>query len=324
MHRRLFALVIAAAWIAPLAADAADWPAKPVRVLVPYAPGGATDALGRLIAQQFTTEFKQQFYVENKPGNGGVTGSAEVARAAPDGHTLLISGVGSHVAAPAMNPANTPFDPVKDFTHIAMLGGDAVVLVATPSLGARSLDEVKAKAAAGGRPVTYGTPAVGSLAHLMMENFRKLNSLNLRHVAYRGGGEATTDLLGGHLQLGLLNFLTVGEHIKAGKLAPIAITGPERLKTFPQIPSFAELKHPEMVGTTWFAISGPKYMPPEVIDKIAAVVRRTVRTSEFQSKVGGDASVIPDMDIAAFNKFFAEEVARWAEAAKNAGLRVGQ
>ena len=321
MNRRTFAFLMGSLAAAP--ACAADWPTKPVRIVVPFAPGGATDALGRLLAQVFTNEFKQQFFVENKAGNGGITGAQEVARAAPDGYTLVLSGVGSPVAAPAMNPANTPYDPVKDFTHIAMLGGDAVVLVATPSLGAKTLEEVKAKATAGGRPVTYGTPAVGSLAHLMMENFRKVNSLNLRHVAYRGGGEATTDLLGGHLQLGLLNFLTVGEQIKAGSLVPIAITGPERLKSFPQIPSFAELKHPEMVGTTWFGLSGPKNMPADVVEKLSALVRKIVRTPEFQAKVGGDASVIPDMDVAAFNKFFAEDVARWAEAAKNAGLRVG-
>src|SRR5262249_30210362 len=198
---------------------AQDWPNRPVKIVVPFAAAGTTDRLGRLAAEELSKTFKQQFYVENRPGGGGVIGAAQVVRADPDGYTLMIGGYGPHIFAPATTP-NLGFDPLTDFTHIAMIGGASFIIVAHPSLGVRSFAELMQFAKTNTSPLNMASPGQATLGALVVEQLiRKPGVLpGLNHVPYRGGGPVMTDLLGNHVSLGCITLSAAIEHIRAGTL----------------------------------------------------------------------------------------------------------
>jgi tripartite-type tricarboxylate transporter receptor subunit TctC len=315
-------LLAAAVWLAVAGSHSAiaqDWPSKPVKIVVAFAPGGTADFFARLLAPELSKIFKQQFYVENRAGNSGATGSAFVARAEPDGYTLLIGGSGPHLTAPAINP-NVGYDPLKDFTHLAMIGGDTYVLVAHPDLRLRSLAELVTWARQ--NPATCASPGSGSLGHLIQEQFRLRAEIKLQHVPFRGAGEAMSSLLGNHVSLAMLPVVSTGEHIRAGKLVPIAVTATERHPAFADVPTFAELGYPEVRGTTWFWLAGPKNLPPEIAGKLALELRRVVQDPAIKQRFAADAILTQDTDAAGLNRFLAEEVAFWGEVARNLGIKV--
>jgi tripartite-type tricarboxylate transporter receptor subunit TctC len=298
-------------------ARAQDWPSKPVKLVVAFGPGGTADLFARLLAPELSKSFGQQFYVENRPGNSGATGSAFVARAEPDGHTLLVGGSGPHLTAPAINP-NVGYDPLKDFTHIGMIGGDTYVLVAHPDLGARSLgDLLKLR-----RPLTCGSPGAGSLGHLIEEQLARQTKLELQHVPFRGAGDAMSSLLGNHVSLAIMPLVSASEQIRAGKLVPIAVTSTERHPAFSDIPSFAELGFPEVRGTTWFWLTGPKNLPAPIVERLAVELRRVLQDPAIKQRLAGDAILSRDSDTAGLNMFLAEEVAFWGAIARDLGVKV--
>ncbi len=194
----------------PLQAD--EWPSRPVKIVVAFAPGGSADQFGRLMAAEFSTIFKQQFFVENRTGNSGAIGSAQVARSAADGYTLLIGGSGPHLTGPAINP-NIGYDPLKDFTHIAMIGADSYAWVANPALGVKNVADLVALAKSrkdnGKGPITSSSPGPGSLGHLLIEQFKRKSGIDIQHVPAPNSG--LTDVLGNHISLTLSAMLTVGE-----------------------------------------------------------------------------------------------------------------
>jgi tripartite-type tricarboxylate transporter receptor subunit TctC len=308
----LVALVVA---LPPARAD--DWPSHPVRIVVAFGAGGSADILGRLVAAELSDMFNQRFFVENRPGNSGSIGSAMVARAEPDGYTLLIGGSGPHLTGPAINP-NIGYDPMRDFTHIAMIAGDTYALAANPALGARTLEDVIRLAHE--RPLASASPGPGSLGHLLLLQFNRLAKVDIAHIPAPGG--SVTDVLGNHVPLALTTVLTVGQHLRSGALLGIALTSTERNAVFRDIPTFTELRYPDMRGSTWFWLTAPKDLPAPIVEKLNVATRKLVHSPRVAQYFIQQALMTMDLDVAGVNRFLGEELAYWAPLAKEAGLRV--
>ena len=197
----------------PHAGRAQDWPSRPIKLVVPFSPGGSADTLGRIFAHTLSESLGRPVYVENRGGAGGMTASAQVARAEPDGYTLVVSGVASHVIAPLFS-ARSDYDPMRDFTHIAYFGGPPIVVVAHPSLGVRTLEQLVALLRKGPEPQSYGSPGAGSQGHLVAANLAQKLGLKLAHVPYKGGSPAMFDLIGGHIKLASVTWTTALAHIE--------------------------------------------------------------------------------------------------------------
>jgi len=318
---RLAIALLAALWLGAIVdAHADEWPSRPVKIVVAFSPGGSADQFGRLLAAELAPVFKQQFFVENRPGNSGTIGAGQVARAEPDGYTLLIGGSGPHLTQPAINP-NVGYDPLRDFTHIAMIGADSYAWAANPALGVKSVAELVALAKSRrDNPITSSSPGPGSLGHLLIEQFKRKAGVDIQHVPAPNSG--VTDVLGNHISMTLTAMMTVGEQVKVGQLIALAVTSTERNPVFKGIPTFAEQGYPDVRGDTWFWLCGPKGLAPDVVDKLNVATRRIVQSPKVQEHFRRLALLSKDLDVAAVQQFIAEEYAFWAPLAKNAGLKV--
>ncbi len=294
--------------------EVATWPNKAVRIVVPYVPGGTADALGRAIAQHLQTVYKQPFVVDNRAGGAGTIGSAQVAKAVPDGYTLVLSGVGSHVIAPVDIKA---FDPVADFTHIAMLGGPPTVLVVHPSLPAKTLAEFVAYARGLQGGLSWGSPGLGTHGDLIGSVFAHNAKYKQTRVGYKGANPAVTDLLGGQIPAAFVTYRTASAYIKAGKLNALAITSPARLPDMPSLPTFAELGYPSLTATTWFALSGPAGMAPALVTKINEEVRRGLKSDAMQKLYASEGIEPQDWNASTFTRYVQTEISRWTPLAKS-------
>jgi len=297
----------------PVKAEA--WPVKPIRLVVPFSAGGSSDTLGRVFARVLSESLGQQVFVENRPGAGGVTASAQVARAEPDGYTLLVSGVASHAIAPALNQ-NTGYDPVRDFTHIAYLGGPPIVWVVHPSLGVRTLDGLLGLIRANAEPTSYGSPGAGTQGHLVVAYLAHRLGLALQHIPYKGAGPAMFDLVAGHVKFGSTTWTTALSHIQSGALTPIAVTAEQRSPDYPDVPTFKELGYPELVATTWFSISGPPGIPKDIVERLNRGFVQALDHPDIRDRLRQEGVSVLPMDADAFTRFVAEEVARWAPIVK--------
>jgi tripartite-type tricarboxylate transporter receptor subunit TctC len=314
------AVVAALWWWGAGDSRAQEWPSRPVRIVVAFAPGGSADQFGRLMASELSAALKQQFFVENRPGNSGAIGSAQVARGEADGYTLLIGGSGPHLTGPAINP-NIGYDPLKDFTHIAMIGADSYAWAANPALGVKSIAELVTLAKARKHhPVTSSSPGPGSLGHLLIEQFKRKAGIEIQHVPAPNSG--VTDVLGNHISMTLTAMMTVGEQVKAGRLLALAVTSTERNPVFKGIPTFAEQGYPDVRGSTWFWLCGPKGLPTDVVGKLSEATRGIIKSPKVQEHFQKLALLSKDLDPAAVQQFIAEEYAFWAPLARDAGLKV--
>jgi tripartite-type tricarboxylate transporter receptor subunit TctC len=302
-------------------AHAQAWPNKPVRIVAPFAPGGAADTLGRMVADPLSSIFKQQFFVENRPGAGGMIGAAAVATAAPDGYTLVVSGVASHVIAPAMAP-NPAFDPVRDFTHIAYLGGPPVLWIVNPAHPAKDYKEFLAWAKASPKPIDYISPGTGTQGNLFAEGLARREGFQLVHIPHKGAGPALMDLIGGHVPFGSVTFSSAAELIRSGKVRPIAVSAEKRLANFPDIPTFRELGYEDLVTATWFGFSGPARLPPEIARALGnEITNNILHRPEVQKRMAQDEIETRLMTPDQFTQFLAGEVARWVPLAKSLNLQ---
>jgi tripartite-type tricarboxylate transporter receptor subunit TctC len=282
VRRTVFATIAAFAITTGLASSAlAEWPDKPVRLLVPYSAGGANDLIGRVFADQLSKTFGQTFFVENKTGGGGMIANEATARAAPDGYTLEVSGMPSLVLGPVMTKS-TSIDPIKDFTHIAYLGGPPNVFVVHQSLGVNSFKELLALMKREKDGVQYVSPNVGAVGNMVAEYVAEKEKVKLVHIAYRGGGSAIQDLVAGHVKVGSMTLSTTRPHILAGKLKALAVSSEKRLPEFPDLPTLAELGYPELVVTTWYSLSGPAGLPHDIVTKLNAAVNKAMELPEVQ------------------------------------------
>lgn len=318
LSRRQLLCAAAAAACLPRAAHAQpDWPNKPIRLVVPYAPGGSSDTLGRLIAKHLQEAFKQNVVVENKAGAGGVIGSKEVSKTAPDGYTLVVSGIGSHVIAPVDNP--NAFDPLKEFTHVAMLGGPPLGMVVNTEQPIKDVKSFIAHVQASPGGLSWGSPGQGTHGHLTGELFRQANKLNMVHISYKGAGPAVTDLVGNQIPAAFMTLSSSNAHVDSGKLRLLAVSSPKRVARYPDTPTLAELGYPQLTGTTWFSISGPPGMPKDVVDKLNAEIRRGMQTPALVKALASESMETMDLDAAAFTKYVASEIARWTPAVRSLG-----
>jgi tripartite-type tricarboxylate transporter receptor subunit TctC len=302
------------------AAAAQSWPAKPVRIIVPFAPGGSADTLGRLAAQKLSESLKENFVVENRPGAGGVIGSDMVAKAAPDGYTLLVSGVASHAVAPALGKG-TPYDPVRDFTHVALFGGPPAVLVVNPSLPARHLSELVALLKKEPGKYSYGSPGNGTHGQLVAELFKQLAGVDMQHVPYKGASGAIADLMAGHIPIASTTLSTAAGQIHGGKARALAISTAARLPDYPDVPTYAELGYKDLIATIWFSLSGPPGLPAEISSRLNTEVRKAMQQADVKQRLRPEGIEPGDLDPKAFTAFVAEEVGRWAPIVKASGAK---
>jgi tripartite-type tricarboxylate transporter receptor subunit TctC len=316
MHRATALIALAGSLAVVCEGTAAqDWPNKPVRVIVAYAAGGANDLLGRVFAEQLGKTFGQQFFVENRTGGSGLIGTEAVARAAPDGYTLQVSGMPSHVLAPAMNK-NWSVGPIKDFTHIAYLGGPPNVFVVHESLGVGSFKDLLALMKRETAGVQYVSPAIGSVGNMVAEYVAEKERVKLSHVVYRGGGQAIQDLVAGHVKVGSMTLSTTKPHILAGKLRALAVSSEKRLPDFPDLPTLVELGYPELVVTTWYSLAGPAGLPRAVADKLNAAVNKAMDLPEVKRHLETGLIQTKPMTPAEMTAFMQGEIGKWAPVAR--------
>lgn len=311
-------LLCCAVWASAAAAQV--WPSKPVRLIVPFAPGGSADTLGRLVAQKLSESLKQTFVVENRGGAGGVIGSELVAKAPADGYTLLVSGVASHCIAPALSK-EFPFDPLRDFTHIALFGGPPGVLVVHPGVAAKDLREFVALLKAQPGRISYGSPGNGTQGHLLAEQLKQVAGIEMTHVPYKGAGPAVADMIAGHVSAGSTTLSTAATQIRAGKLRALAVSSSRRLADFPDVPTYAELGYPELTATIWFSLSGPAGVPRDIVNRLNSEVRRILQQPDVRERLRPEGVEIGDLDPQAFSAYVAAELKRWAPVVRAAGAR---
>ncbi len=300
---------------------AQSWPAKTVRIIVPFAPGGTADTLGRLVAQRLTESLKENFIVENRAGAGGIIGSELVAKAAPDGYTLVVSGVATHCIAPALSK-NLPFDPLRDFTHIALFGGPPGVLVIHPSLPVKDLREFIAYAKAEGGKLAYGSPGNGTQGHLIAEQLKQVAGIEMTHVPYKGASLAVADLIAGHVPVTSTTLTTAATQIKAGRARALAVSSAKRVPDFPDVPTFGEMGLPELSASIWFSLSGPPGLHQEIVNRLNAEVRRALKLPDVRERLRPEGIEAGDLDPQQFAAFMAAELKRWAPVVRASGATV--
>lgn len=315
--QRLIVVTVAAALGLTSAAHAQNWPAKPVRIIVPQTPGGGADTVGRTLAQYLSDALKSNVFVENRAGASGMIGSAIVAHADPDGYNFVISGMPSHVVGPASTP-NPEYEPVKDFTHVAYIGGAPLVLVAHPSLGVKSLRELVTPAKSSKDAITYGSPGVGSLGNLVGEYLATNAKIHLAHIPYKGGSQAVSDLIAGHVKLGVMSLTPTGPQIRAGKLVPLAVTSAKRLPDYPDVPTMKELGYNDLVAIAWWAFSGPAHLPDAIVRKLHDLINNAIASPDVRKHLERENMEIEAMSQEEVTRFIASEGKKWGPIAKAA------
>ena len=275
MNRLLTAVLIAAGGFAVSTAEAPaqSWPDKPVKIIVPFGAGGSGDTLARVVAEHLSATFKQQFVVENRTGAGGMIGTQAIAATPPDGYTIGITNLSTLALVPAINPSAT-YHPVNDFTHIAYVAGAPVALAATPSSGIKTLKEFIDAANKAASPLTFASSGVGSDGHLVGVAIALALNVKLEHVPYRSTSQALTDVVAGHVALCTFTLSSTAAFLRGGQLNGVAVTSPDRMPDQPDLPTFKELGYPQLVGTTWFSLSGPAKFPADAAAKINAEVNK--------------------------------------------------
>ena len=321
-HYRRFALAsLSAVFLAALVhLPAAAYPTKPVRIVVPFAAGGATDIIGRFMADRLGRELNQSFVVENRAGANGAIGAESVARSPADGYTLLVVTAGTHAINKSLY-RSLPYDPVKDFTHVAMVATAPNVVVVNPSVPANNIQELIAFMKKSPGSVSYGSAGSGSTLHLSGELFKTMTGVDIVHVPYKGGSAATIDLLGGRIQLMFDSIAPAIPNIQAGKIRALAVTGAKRSPMLPDVPTVAEAGVAGYAATAWFGLVGPAGMPPEVTKKLNDAVNRILATDDAREalrKHGAEPFAGTPED---FTRHVTTEVAKWAKVVEASGAR---
>jgi tripartite-type tricarboxylate transporter receptor subunit TctC len=304
-----------------LASDAraqADYPSRPVRIVVNSSPGGGTDILARVLTQHLS-KGGQSFFVENRPGAGGIIGIEAVQNAAADGTTLLMT-PSTITVIPAVN-AKVRYDAAKDFTAITQVAGISNVLVVHPSVEARNLKELIALAKAKPGAINYGHAGAGSSPHMSMELLKHMAGIDLQPIPFKGTGPAMTELLSGRIAAMFSNLLTAKPLIEAGKLRALAISGPKRVAALPDVPTVAEAGVPGYSALQWYGLFAPAGTPQPAIDKIAAMVSETLKTPEVRERLAQDGAEPVGSSPADFAVLVRAELVKWTDIARAANIK---
>jgi tripartite-type tricarboxylate transporter receptor subunit TctC len=311
------ALLLAA--LLATAVHAQTYPSRPIRLIVPFPPGGSTDILARALAQKLSESLSQPVLIDNRPGAGGSIGSEAAAKAAPDGHTLMMG----HLGTLAVNPAiykNLPYDPVKSFAPVSLMAIVPSVLVVNPQVPAASAAELIAYARANPGKLTYGSAGAGSTSHLTTEYFKLETGTDVLHIPYKGVGPMLTDLISGQLSMGINGAPAVMSHVNSGRLRALAVTGAKRLPSLPQIPTLAESGVKGFDASGWYGIVAPAGTPREIVMRLNAEIRRIMQTPELRARLDNEGAIPAAGSPEEFAAFIVAEIARWGAVLKRAGI----
>jgi tripartite-type tricarboxylate transporter receptor subunit TctC len=300
-------------------AAAQGYPARLVKIVVPFPPGGSTDLLARRIAEKFQQSMGQPFIVENRPGAGGVVGSEAVAKSPPDGTTLLVGVTGSHSISPSLNPA-VSYDPLKSFEPISLIVSGPLVLVVNPDLPARDVKSLVALAKSG-RALNYGTPGNGTSMHLATEMFNSAAGIQLTHVPYKGSANAMTDPIAGQIQVMVNDMVVTLPQIRAGKVRALAVTSSRRHPLLPDVPTVAESGYPGFEALSWQGMFAPAGTPREVVAKLNAELLKALQATDLQEQFGSQGFFVGGDSPAEFRAFIEKDIARWAQVIRAAGIK---
>jgi tripartite-type tricarboxylate transporter receptor subunit TctC len=322
--RRLALAAIAYAAIGFIASSGpalaqADYPSKPVKIIVPFPAGGTSDVMGRLVAEELGKILKQPFIVENIGGAGGVIGTERGAKAAPDGYTLIQTGVGQNAVAHGLEPL-PKYNSNTDFIHISQVHSGPNVLVVHPGTPFKTLKDVVDYAKANPAKLDYGyTPAASG--HMAMELFKQTAGIYMLGIPYRGGGPMMTDILGGTIKMMFINQDVALQHVKAGKLRPLAVTSAQRNPLYPDVPTVAESGYKGFEALSWSGISAPKGVPQPIIDKLEAAMVQAMGSPAVKQRLESQGFIVPPPGAKAYSAFVKSEEARWTRVIKTAGIK---
>jgi tripartite-type tricarboxylate transporter receptor subunit TctC len=313
-------LVVLLALAAPFAASQ-TYPAKPVRVIVPYPPGGGNDTLGRLFAAKLQERMGQPFVVENRPGAGTMIGTEAAAKSAPDGYTILLSSIATHALSPNLY-SRVPYDPIRDFAPITLLGIAPTVLVVTSDLPARSVNELVALARAKPGQYAYASGGNGTPPHVNAEVFKAVAGVDLLHVAYKGGGPALVDLIAGRVHVMLDTAASAMPHVRSGKLRALALSAPKRSVEYRDLPTFAEAGMPQYDTNAWYSMHAPAGTPPDIVRRLntelVAIVRDPDVAARFKQLSTEPVGNTPEE----FGAFVRAELEKYGRVIKAAGIKL--
>ena len=317
--KSLLLALIAAASLAH--AQDAPYPSRAVKIVVPFAPGGATDITARLIGERLSTKWGQPVVVENHPGAGGNVGSDIVAKAKPDGYTLLVGVTGSH-AINASLMRSMPYHPLRDFEPLTLATIFPNAIVVNAKVPANTLAELVALLKANPTAYSYGSDGNGTASHLTMELLKSKGNFKVTHIPYKGGGPMVTDLIGGQVQVGITGLPAVQQHVKAGTLKLIAITTSQRMPAYPTFPTVSEQGLPGFAAAPWAGFFAPKGTPQPIVAKVSADLVEAMLLPDVQQKMQDIGSQLVPTTPAEFRKFVEDEIAKWSEAVKVSGASV--
>jgi tripartite-type tricarboxylate transporter receptor subunit TctC len=322
LNRRTVLAAAGAAALAPAAwsQGAAAWPSKPVRFLVPFAPGGTSEIVARSVAAELTKQLGQSVFVENKPGGAGVVAMAEAAKAAPDGHTIILG----HVGTLAVNPymlANQPYDVNRDFIPVTLLAKVPNVFVIHPDVPAKTFKEFVAYAKANPGKLSYGSAGNASAGHLAMEYLKLVTGMFITHIPYRGTGPQLTDLLAGRTQASSAGMPALGAQIRAGKLRAIAVGTQQRIAAMPDVPTVAEMGFKDFETSQWYGILAPAGTPPDIVKKLQEESLKALRSSAVTERFAHDSAVGGGGPSSEFAAFIGREQKIWSDIVKRAQIK---
>jgi tripartite-type tricarboxylate transporter receptor subunit TctC len=323
MPHHVKAVTLLAAMGFALAAQAAFsqvFPTKPVRIVVPFTPGGANDVIARVVAQKLAEPLGQQVLVENRGGAGGAIGAEMVARSAPDGYTLLLANPGPNAINPLLQP-KTGYDPIRDFTMVTLMAVSPQVLVTHPSLPVRSVKELIALARAKPGQINYGSSGIGAITHLSMEFFKSRTKTNLVHIPYKGANVALTELIGGQVSTMFAALGSVNSMLGSNRVKAIAVAANERTPLLPEVPSMSESGVPDFEVVNWFGIVGPAAMPRPVTDRLNQAINRVVQSSDSRDRFASLGFAPRGTTPEELDRHIKSEIARWSAVIKAQSIK---
>jgi tripartite-type tricarboxylate transporter receptor subunit TctC len=298
---------------------AAEYPDHPVRLIIPFPPGGSNDVVGRLVAKQLSVKLGAQVFVDNRGGAGGVLGTEAAAVAPPDGYTLLIISL-AHAVNPSLYPKLT-YDPIKSFAPISILATGPNVLVVNPELPVKDVKELLALARQKPGELDYASAGVGSFQHLGGELFKLTAGVNLQHVPYKGGGPAMQDVIAGHVKVMFSSLVQTTPFIKSGALRALGTGGAKRNPVLPDVPTIAEAGVPGYVSDNWWGIMAPAGTPQPIVDKVYAAAQEALKAPELQEAFAREGAASVTMSTAEFQKYIENEIAKWARVVKEGNIK---
>jgi len=308
----LLAALISLGWVD--AGQAQDWPARIIRIVAPFAPGGGSDAVARAVAEQLSEQLPQQVVVENRSGASGLIGSAAVANSPPDGYTYVVSSIGTHVIAPAIS--NAGYDPIRSFAHVAFAGGPPMVMVVHPSLGTRTFEDLVQVVRRRTEPLPYVSPGSGTIGNLIAEYWAETEGLKISHVTYRGAGQAVTDLVAGHVPMGCITWTAAIGQIRSGALIPLAVSASQRMPGFPDVPTLKELGYAHLAVNAWFGFAAPAGVPPAIVARMNHEIDIALDHPSVRKHLDAQGFEVAKMSPAELTAFIAEQIAKWGPLAR--------